>query len=262
MANYDVFISGELMDLCCPSEAAIHEDAWHTWFNDPVTTRYIKQGLYPNTKQDQLDFLNSVRKNKDRLLLLIRPKGLEKVVGVTSLSGIDHVTRSAMSAMVIGDRNYKAKYKELIGIEARSRLLEHAFDKMGLERVSGSQLTDLRKWQSWQVLFGYRVEGLQREAFRKGQQAHDIFVGSVLLKDYLHIRALRDGNYWPGAKRMMELLRLLPKNGFEQVVEDTLNKEWDKYYSSTTLAGGHLFCRMLSCNHRFKLSLDSTIATP
>lgn len=236
MSKYEIFIEGELMDLCCPSERAILEDGWHTWFNDPKITRYIKQGMFPNTAGDQLEYLEQVRKDKNRVLLLIKPKGLEKVVGVASLSGVDFVAKSADFAMVIGNRDFKAKHKELIGMEAKCRLIEHAFEVMGLERIGGAQATDLRLWQKWQVLLGARIEGVQRNYFRKGYNTYAAFFTSILLEDYLKLKELRDGSFWPGAKRLMELIKMLPKESFDQKIEKKLNEEWNSYYNSLTLA--------------------------
>lgn len=236
MSKYEVFIEGELMDLCCPTEKAIYEDGWHSWFNDPKITRYLKQGAFPNTMKNQLEYLESLAKNKDRLVLLIKPKNLNKIVGVASLSSIDFVARMADFAMVIGKRDFKARYKELIGMEAKCRLVEHAFEVMGLERVRGSQASDLRMWQKWQVLLGFRIEGVHRNLFRKGFKVYNAFSASILLEDYLKLKDLRGGSLWPGAKRLMELIRLLPKESFDQKIEKRLNEEWSKYFASLTLA--------------------------
>ena len=234
--KYDVFIEGELMDLCCPSDKAIYEDGWHTWFNDPEITQFIQQGVFPNTINDQLEFLESVRKKRDRILTLIRPKGLDRIVGVASLSSIDFVQRKADFAMVIGNRTYKARYKQLIGMEAKCKLIEHAFEVVGVERILGGQATELAMWQRWQVLFGYRIEGFQREAFRKGRKVYDVFLTSVLLEDYLRLKELRGGSLWPGAERLMQLIKMLPKETFEQKIKRILDDEWKAYYESLTLA--------------------------
>ncbi|MBW8725914.1 MAG: hypothetical protein JF625_12270, partial [Inquilinus limosus] len=38
--RYSVFIEGETLDLCVPSEQAI-TDGWADWFNDAKTTRWL-----------------------------------------------------------------------------------------------------------------------------------------------------------------------------------------------------------------------------
>ncbi len=235
MSKYEMFIKGEIMDLCCPTEKAIYDDKWHSWFNDPKTTRFLNQGIFPNTIEDQLDYLESMRKNKGRILLLIKPKELEKIVGVASLSNIDYRHRKADFAMVLGNRNYKARYKQLIGMEAKCRMIEHAFETVGLERINGSQVAGLSMWQRWQVLFGYRIEGIQRKAFRKGHKVYDVFITSVLLEDYLKLKKLRNGSFWPGAERLMQLIKLLPKESYDRIIEEILNQAWSKYYNALSL---------------------------
>ena len=54
--GYEIFIPGETIDLVIPSLRAISHDKWHSWFNDPETTRYSNYGLFPNTPINKLIF--------------------------------------------------------------------------------------------------------------------------------------------------------------------------------------------------------------
>ena len=60
--HYDVFLPGELVDLVVPNERAIHVDRWYDWFNDPVLTRHMEQGMYPKSPQQQEAFLAELRR--------------------------------------------------------------------------------------------------------------------------------------------------------------------------------------------------------
>ena len=64
MSDYSVFIEGETIDLCVPSKLAIERDGWADWFNDLETTRFLGQGVYPNFKEDQYDFYESLRRRE------------------------------------------------------------------------------------------------------------------------------------------------------------------------------------------------------
>src|SRR3989344_9107578 len=99
---YDVFLPGELVDLVIPNEHAIREDGWHKWFNDVGLTQNMEQGMYPNTPEKQIEFLQKLHFSTDRFALLIKPKDKDFVIGVASLSKISPVTRQADFAMVIG----------------------------------------------------------------------------------------------------------------------------------------------------------------
>jgi len=165
--QYDVFLAGELVDLVVPDEHAITVDGWYAWFNDQALTRNMEQGMYPNSPAQQLKFLEELRTSKTRLGLLIKPKREERVVGIVSLSKVSHVTRQADVGMIIARRvsDFRGAFA---GMEAKCLITEHAFDTLGLERINSYQSAALKDWQRWQVLFGYRMEGIQRKASARG----------------------------------------------------------------------------------------------
>ncbi len=53
----DVFIKGELIDLCIPTAEFAATSNWYNWFNDPKTTRFLEQGIFPNTAEEQLEII-------------------------------------------------------------------------------------------------------------------------------------------------------------------------------------------------------------
>ncbi|MSO74217.1 MAG: N-acetyltransferase [Alphaproteobacteria bacterium] len=210
--RFEVFIPGETIDLVVPNERAIDEDGWYRWFNDPEVTRYSDYGRFPNTPEKQREYLRAaLSPDSRRLVLLIQPSGETLVVGVASLSNISEIHRSAETAIVIGDRPTSAGAL-FWGIEAKARLVEHAFEVLGLERVGGAQAMPLADWQNYQVLFGFRPEGIKRAAHRRGHQVFDSVLSSCTLEDYLHVKQARAGHYWPGRAKLLELMRELPKS--------------------------------------------------
>ena len=100
--TFDVFIEGEVVDLCVPSDEAWVLEQWYHWFNDPETTQYLEQGVYPNTIKSQKKYYESIVDSKDRIVLLIKPKKNDYFVGVVSLSFIDFYRRQCFFSMVIG----------------------------------------------------------------------------------------------------------------------------------------------------------------
>ena len=105
--DLDIFIEGETIDLCAPSCDEHILDQWYRWFNRSEVTKYLSQGTHPNTIELQREYCNSIIYDKTRIVLLIRTKDQEKVVGVVSLSSIDHIQKQCDFAMVIGDRTSK-----------------------------------------------------------------------------------------------------------------------------------------------------------
>ena len=227
--SYDVFISGELIDLVVPNERAIYVDKWYAWFNDPKVTAVLDHGIFPNSPQDQEIFLANLRTSKTRIALMIKPKDKPYVVGIASLSNIDLVRRQADFAMVIGRPSPSFK-SAFYGFEAKCLMTEHAFEALGIERINTGQATTLKDWQRWQILLGYKIEGLQRKGFRKGYHTFDCLITSCLLEDYLALKELRGGRLWPGYKKMMELIRFLPQENFPNTISKLILETVDAYY--------------------------------
>ncbi len=208
--EFDVFIEGEVVDLCVPQKEEWVLRQWYQWFNDPKVTSYLYQGVFPNTLEKQEKFYDTVMNNDDRIVLLIKPKDKDYFVGVASLSFVDYVQRRCHFAMVIGKKD-NAPESIFYALETKCRLTEHAFEQVGVERVQSEQVIDLIKWQRWQILFGYQIEGVLRKNFRKGGKVWDTMMASCILDDYLRLRDARGGTLWPGKAVIFELLKALPE---------------------------------------------------
>ena len=59
----DVFLKGEITDLCIPTEDYALNSDWYSMFNDAKITQYLDHGLYPNTPLKQLEFLRNANKS-------------------------------------------------------------------------------------------------------------------------------------------------------------------------------------------------------
>ena len=148
MAEPSVFIRGQLIDLCAPDLNSDNYleiiDRWFRWFNNINVTKYLDQGVFPNTFEEQKKFVEDSIANKDRIIALILPKGAKEYVGVASLSNIDFKTGQCSFALVIGDQKNSPM---LASMETKALLTEHAFEAMGMRRISSGQNIELKKWQ-------------------------------------------------------------------------------------------------------------------
>ncbi|MFC1799098.1 GNAT family N-acetyltransferase [Thermodesulfobacteriota bacterium] len=233
--KYEVFIKGETVDLVIPNEYAIDEDGWHSWFNDPVTTRYLKYGAVPNTRDKQLEHLQKITaKMNEMLILLVLPKNKDRVVGVTHIGGIDYKSRSGHFGLVMGTRN-RAVGDIFQSLETKARMVEHAFEVMGLERIWGAQVVDLEVWQRYQLLLGFKPEGVTRKSFRKGHKAYDEVITSCLLEDYLMLKEARNGQYWPGRLKTAELIKKIPNESIVDQVADSIRTAVGQYIEKIDL---------------------------
>jgi len=225
--KYDVFIEGEVIDLCVPSLEKWVLDQWYRWFNDRKVTEYLCQGAFPNTIENQEKFYKSVTGNDNRIVLLIKPKKQNYFVGVASLSFIDFKNRRCHFAMVIGKQDNSSD-SIFYAMEAKCRMTEHAFENIGVERIHSEQVIELIKWQKWQVLFGYQIEGILRHNFRKGNKVWDTMTSSCLLDDYLKLKEIRNGSLWPGKSKMLELIKMLPRESTIDRLNNWLGSEREK----------------------------------
>ena len=232
--DYDIFIKGETVDLCVPSDDEWVLDQWYRWFNKEEITAYLAQGVYPNTRKSQKAFYDTLGNNSSRVALLIKPKEYEGFIGVASLSTIDYVHRQCDFAMVIGERLSNSD-SIFYGLETKCRMTQHAFEKMGMERINSTQITDLVRWQNWQILFGYQIEGILRNKFRKGRSVHDVLISSCILEDYEQLLSLRGGDLWPGKSELFELLKKLPKKTLIDELREWLPKKQTQYWQEVAL---------------------------
>lgn len=233
--HYDVFLEGELVDLVVPNTRAIEDDRWYAWLNDQALTRNMEQGMYPKSPETQRAYLAELLSSTSRLALMIKPKEDHAVVGVCSFSKISHVSRQADFAMVVARRSASFK-SAFFGMEAKCLMTEHAFETLGLERINSYQSTALKDWQRWQILFGYKMEGIMRKAFRKGYRTYDLMVSGCILEDYLALKEMRGGKLWPGQDKIMSLIRDLPKLSLEEKLQKALSSTIEEHYAAIRFA--------------------------
>ena len=226
MKNLDVFIKGEIVDLCVPTIEFAEESNWYSWFNDPDITRFLDQGVWPNTSEQQVDFLKSTK--HDRLLLVIRYQDV--YVGVVSFSSINLLKGSAEIAIVVNKKLVK-NYDQLIPLEAIARLTEHGFKSLNFKRISAGQHIALSLWQQRLELLGYKLEGIKENGFSKGiELANSVWI-AVTKENFDLLKEIR-GDYWDSAKRMRNRIECLPSVSYHSMLEKFVSKKGADHYKS------------------------------
>jgi RimJ/RimL family protein N-acetyltransferase len=231
--NPVIFIAGELVDLCAISSDCETLRSWSSWFNKREITKFVSQGAFPSSEETQKDYFEKILNDRSRITILIKPKKKEFYVGVASLSLIDMVAKECHFSMIIGERTGESD-SIFYGMETKALLTEHAFEILGVERINSGQVVELIEWQRWQILFGYQIEGLMRNKFRKGYKVFDVLMSSCLLEDYLEIKKIRGEKFWPGKKKMFDLIKKLPKETLIDQLICWLPDQQKKYFSSTS----------------------------
>ncbi|RTY34215.1 N-acetyltransferase [Chlorobium phaeovibrioides] len=227
MKKLDIFISGETVDLCIPTTEFAQNSNWYSWFNDSSITRYLEQGVFPNTVQEQEEFFASQKGS--RLLLIISTKNQE-YKGVVSLSFINFFKRSCDVAIVT-DHHIESRLAPYAALEAMALITTHAFEKMGIKRISAGQHILLESWQQRMELLGFKLEGIHEKKFIKGQEeAHSVSIACIY-DDYYLLKTKREGSLWDSLEKMKNRIKNLPKQSFSKKMIIYFNSERTSYYS-------------------------------
>lgn len=225
----DIFIEGETIDLCIPTLEFAQSSEWYSWFNHPHTTQFLEHGVFPNTREKQIDFF--VKASNERLLLIVCNK--EGVpIGSTSLMDINYKTRTAGAGTVIG--NFIGE-NPLEALEAVARMTEHGFLKLGLHRIEAGQHIGLIPWSHRMSLLGYKLEGIFKKAFVKGVEIQDVIRITAHYEDYQTIISTRGGGLWDSQEKMLQRIRALPKVPIHKKLQEFFREHQSYYQEIFTL---------------------------
>ena len=183
--NLDIFLKGNLVDLCILDKKILFNSDWYKWFNDQKITKHLEQGVFPNTKQRQLDFFNTfILKKKDfnkkindekKIQLGIVLKNKKKILGIISLFRFDYRNRCCEISIVINHQGLKNSLS--IFKEAQNLMLDHAFNKMNFHRVQTIVYTEKLAELS-RRLFNFKIEGtLRKRIYLDGKYQNAFFLG-------------------------------------------------------------------------------------
>jgi RimJ/RimL family protein N-acetyltransferase len=226
--NYKIFIEGETINLCLPSEDAIYKDGWADWFNDIPSLQNSVHGVFPNFVSNQLAVLNGVEEQKIVALLICR-KTDNIALGIVSMQQIDLSFRQAEIAIMLGEPK-KLNMPSISALEAMALITKHGFCEMGLQRIyAGLAFPSLAGWNKMLEIIGFQTDGLARESFRRGHKYTDTALISCLYSDYCKLNKYRS-SYWPGAKEIMKLIRKQPKQSYAEKVATNLQKIREEHF--------------------------------
>ena len=164
--RYDIFLTGDTIDLIGLTEEVIDRSNWYSWFNDEVTTQYMQKHYYPNNAYLQKKYLNEeILGNPSRLQLGIFHKVDQIVIGTISLGNIDHLNRKCELAGLIGEKKYKSIS---FWMEANRLLISHAVNTLNMHRIYGGSISkEIAIF--YHRMLGFKLEGiLEQDVFKNG----------------------------------------------------------------------------------------------
>ncbi len=198
LKDQEVFLSTNNVSLIILTEKLAKYSEWYSWLNDQKTTQFTKQGLFPNSRLDQIKYfrntiVNPKSKNKlekygKRLQLGIVCNDTKKFIGVISLFRIDFHERSCSISMLLNQK--KKNYSLSLVKDAQQLMIDHAFLRLNIRRIYvqtySKALSDLT-----QKVWGFKKEGILREKEFLNGKYHDSYALGLLKKEWEAFRKIK-----------------------------------------------------------------------
>lgn len=166
--------------ICLRQYDAKDVDIWYNWFNDAKVVGLMDQRRWPNTKEKQKRYLESMTLSRIDMQLAIILKSSGLLIGTVGLHGMDTINRNADISILIGNRKYwgKGLAKEAVGL-----LIRHAFDMLNLHKLTAGFVEGNTASQRLFESFGFENEALLREQVYLAGKYHNIIRMGLLRKD-------------------------------------------------------------------------------
>lgn len=134
----------------------------------------------------------------------------KRIVGWVSISQIDHTNKSAcFYGIVIADEEYR---DGMAWIQAYLFVYEYVFEKLGLNRLFGSNLEEQLASYSMGIAMFETIEGIARQAVFKNGKYNNVVHASILRDEYFLHKEQGDFEYKKIISRLLEARRELKKN--------------------------------------------------
>ncbi|GJL54499.1 MAG: N-acetyltransferase [Nitrospirales bacterium] len=165
------FLVGKTVYLRALTEEDISGN-WKNWFNDSEVCRFNTHFRFPNSEKKMHDYLESLSKAFNELVLAIIMREGDEHVGNISLQRIDWINRSAELAMVLGEKKYWGKG---IGFESAQLVVRHGLEELNLNRISCGTSVENLAMQKIAIKLGMKEEGRRRKVLYRAGKYHDYF---------------------------------------------------------------------------------------
>ena len=171
----DTFIVGEGIDLRGLREEDL-EGNWYRWFNDPEVTHYQDKGYFPNTREKQREYYETIRASSSDVVLAITEPETGRHIGNVGLHKIDWIHRTAVLGIVIGEKDAWGKK---LGKEAWRLITKYGFETLNLHKITATILDGNKASLACAFASGYEREGVQKEQMYRNGRYYDLILVGV-----------------------------------------------------------------------------------
>jgi [ribosomal protein S5]-alanine N-acetyltransferase len=178
MINKDV-ISGNLYNLVPFGRENITED-YIDWLNDPQVNKFLEIRHINQSISTATDYVDKFYKDSEAYIWGIYTQEA-LLIGTVNLNSINRHHNAAELGLMVGNKDYWGK---LASEEAISLVLNFAFHKLKLNRVTGGTYsTNLGMIFTYKKL-GFTREGVMRESFIEDQKYIDGYRWGILSNEW------------------------------------------------------------------------------
>ncbi|MEM1154154.1 MAG: GNAT family protein [Pseudomonadota bacterium] len=184
MENKKVFLEGQRIYFRGFEREDVQGE-YRNWINDGEVTQYIKVGTYPQTDAALIDYCEKELASGNSILFAIIEKESGKHIGNSHIYDIDWVTRTALRAVVLGDKSCWGKGYALEVIQLLNR---YGFEYLNLNKLISSTCSDNEAIQRLNTKAGYTKEGVGRQEFFRNGRYYDRIYWGMLRSEYDALR--------------------------------------------------------------------------
>lgn len=150
------------------------------WKNDPQVIALLDAPFcYINADVDEAWFDNYMRNRGNAIRCAIIHEKTDELIGLVSLTNIDYINQSAELHIMIGNQQNSDA-----AIFAVRDMLEHAFYNMNMHRIELTVLVSNQRAQHVYEEYGFKREGILRQAYFKQGKFEDVYQYAVLREEY------------------------------------------------------------------------------
>jgi RimJ/RimL family protein N-acetyltransferase len=186
-----MILEGHTIFLALPSLEEVRSSGWNHWYNDYETTAFNSHGIFPITVEKEVQYVEQALNDPHTILLAIYAKDENLLIGNIALQSIDLLNRKCALAITIGCPEFRGR---TCALEAVGLLLDHAFNRLNLNRVYIGLDERLARWGKMLKVLGFQDEGVLRKDLLRNGKFWDMICMAVLAEDFSRLKSEREGN--------------------------------------------------------------------
>lgn len=155
----------------------------YQWMNDDEL-KQLSVGLNKRVCREEVEECIKARKRHNPYQAWFAICALEskEIIGYMSLTDIHYINSSAnFSGIIIGNPNYRDGQAY---IESYLFMFEYAFERLNLNRLYGSAISDHKLSVTMAEIMFQKTEGVLRQAIYKNGKFHDEVICAILKDEY------------------------------------------------------------------------------